>query len=210
MDRQLIERRKRRRGGAALALAALAGLALLLAWTASGGAPDPMALAQEGATSTSTSAPRPPSPHHTAHQRLRRLRRPTPQPIRFITNPTEAYVLGQRYYQGERPKGAAKARPHRICLPLQERPSSNALCFFPWSAPMAIGCGTKGTGKAHSSSERLHRQLGGSWWYDWQHDYTWGNHGNFAYRHFVPMVWSADLPGEPGVPLAPPGDSDNG
>ena len=51
MDQSSIERRKRR---GALALAALAGLALLLAWSASGGAPDPMALAQEGATRTST------------------------------------------------------------------------------------------------------------------------------------------------------------
>ena len=46
MDQPSIERRKRR---GALALAALAGLALLLAWTASGGAPDRMA--QEGAIS---------------------------------------------------------------------------------------------------------------------------------------------------------------
>ncbi|MEI2688761.1 MAG: glycosyl hydrolase [Anaerolineae bacterium] len=69
----------------------------------------------------------------------------------------------------------------------------------------------KNAGKAHGyRPSGFMSQLGGSWWYDWQHDYTWGDYGNFAYKHFVPMVWCADLPGEPGVPLAPPGDSDKG
>ncbi|MEI2688762.1 MAG: hypothetical protein V9H69_03245 [Anaerolineae bacterium] len=99
------------RGGAALALAALAGLALLLAWTASGGAPDLMALAQEGATSTST--PRPPftSPRGTPTFTATAPPRPTPQPIRFITNPTEAYVLGQRYHHRRTAKGRRRRNP---------------------------------------------------------------------------------------------------
>ncbi len=54
MDQPSIKQRKRR---GALALAALAGLALLLAWSASGGVPDLMALAQGGATRTSTFIP---------------------------------------------------------------------------------------------------------------------------------------------------------
>jgi len=86
---------------------ALAVVALLLAWSAFGGAPDPAALAQEGATSTSTFTPGPPftSPRGTPTFTATPPPRPTPQPLKYITNPTEAYVLGQRYYQGERPRG---------------------------------------------------------------------------------------------------------
>jgi hypothetical protein len=135
-------------GGAALALAALAGLALLLAWTAEGGAPDPAALAQEGATSTSTSTPRPPftSPRGTPTFTRTPPPRPTPQPIKYITNPTEAYALGQRYYQGERPRGGEGAIPSGMPSASGEAAIQRSL-FLPWSAPMAIGCGTKAQAK---------------------------------------------------------------
>jgi hypothetical protein len=79
MDQSSIERRKRR---GTLALAALAGLALLLAWSASGGAPDPMALAQEGATRTSTPMPPFTSPRGTPTFTMTPPPRPTPQPLR--------------------------------------------------------------------------------------------------------------------------------
>ncbi len=107
MDPQLIERRKRR--GGALALAALAGLALLLVWTASGGIHDPAALAQERATSTSTFTPGPPftSPRSTPTFTATPLPAPIPHPIEFITNPTEAYVLSQRYFRN---RGRARSR----------------------------------------------------------------------------------------------------
>ena len=136
--------------------------------------------------------------------------RPTPQPLRYITNPTEAYVLGQRYDHGQAPGGGQGAIPSDPSSASGEAVVQGSL-FLPLVLTHGDWLWYKGAGKAHGyRPSGFMSQLGGSWWYDWQHDYTWGNHGNFAYRHFVPMVWCADLPGEPGVPLAPPGDSDNG
>jgi hypothetical protein len=206
MDQSSIERRKRR---GALALAALAGLALLLTWSASGGAPDPMALAQEGATRTSTPMPPFTSPRGTPTFTMTPPPRPTPQPLRYITNPTEAYVLGQRYYHGQAPMGGAEATPSGMPF----APGEAVTQRFQYLPVVLTGdwLWHKGAGKAHGyRPSGFMSQLGGSWWYDWQHDYTWGDYGNFAYRQFVPMVWCADLPGEPGVPLASPGDSDQG
>jgi hypothetical protein len=174
---------------------------LLLAWTASGGAPDPMALAQEGATSTSTSTPRPPftSPRSTPTFTATAPPRPTPQPIRFITNPTEAYALGQRYHHGERPRGGEGATPPDLPSAPGEAVIQRSL-FLPLVSTNGDWLWYKGAGKAHGyRPSGFMSQLGGSWWYDWQHDYTWGDYGNFAYEHFVPMVWCADLPGEVGL-----------
>ncbi len=194
------DRTAKTRGGAALALAALAGLALLLAWTASGGAPNPAALAQEGATRTSTPTPPFTSPRSTPTFTRTPPPRPTPQPIRFITNPTEAYALGQRYYQGERPRGGEGAIPSNT----PSAPGEAVIQRFLY-LPLVLTKGDwlwyKGAGKSHGyRPSGFMSQLGGSWWYDWQHDYNWGDYGNFAYRHFVPMVWCADMPREPGVP----------
>jgi hypothetical protein len=210
MDQSSIERRRRR--GTALALAALAGLALLLAWSASGSRPDPMALAQEGATSTSTWTPRPPftSPLSTPVLTATAPPRPTPQPLRYITNPTEAYVLGQRYDHGQAPGGGQGAIPSDPSSASGEAVVQGSL-FLPLVLTHGDWLWYKGAGKAHGyRPSGFMSQLGGSWWYDWQHDYTWGDYGNFAYKQFVPMVWCADLPGEPGVPRASPGDSDQG
>ena len=197
-----------RQGAAVLLL--LVAFSLVLALLLVSDAPDPAALAQEGATSTST--PRPPftSPRGTPTFTATAPPRPTPQPIRFITNPTEAYVLGQRYHHGERPRGGEGATPPDLPSAPGEAVTQRSL-YLPLVSTNGDWLWYKGAGKAHGyRPSSFMSQLGGSWWYDWQHDYTWGDYGNFAYRHFVPMVWCADLPGEPGVPLAPPGDSDKG
>ena len=202
MDQPSIKQRRRR--GTALALAALAGLALLLAWTTSGGVPDPTVLAQEGATSTSTWTPRPPftSPLSTPVLIATAPPRPTPQPLRYITNPTEAYVLGQRYDHGQAPGGGQGAIPSDPSSASGEAVVQGSL-FLPLVLTHGDWLWYKGAGKSHGyRPSSFMSQLRGSWWYDWQHDYTWNDYGNFAYNQFVPMVWCADLPGEPGVPLA--------
>lgn len=194
--------------GAAILLL-LVVFSLLLALLLVRGAPDPTALAQEGATTTSTFTPGPPftSPRSTPTFTRTPPPRPAPLPIKYITNPTEAYVLGQRYYQGERPRGSEGAIPSDFPTASGEAVTQR-FQYLPLVLTNGEWLWYKGTGKskAYPQSGFL-IQLRGSWWYDWQHDYTWGNHGNFAYTQYVPMVWCADLPGEPGVP---PGAADNG
>lgn len=199
-----------RKGAAVLLL--LVAFSLLLAFLLVSDAPDPTALAQEGASNTPTFTPLPPftSPRGTPTFTRTPPPRPTPQPVRYITNPTEAYVLGQRYYWGERPRGGDGAIPSSTPSAPGEAVIQRSL-YLPLVSTNGEWLWYKGAGKAHGyRPSAFMSQLGGSWWYDWQHDYTWGDYGNFAYKHFVPMVWCADLPGEPGVPLAPPGDSDKG
>jgi hypothetical protein len=164
-----------------------------------------VALAQEGATSTSTPGPPFTSPRGTPTFTRTPPPRPTPQPIRYITNPTEAYALGQRYYQGERPRGGESAIPSNTPLASGEAVTQR-FRYLPLILTNGKRLWHKGTGKdgAFPGSGFLSR-LGVSWWYDWQHDYAWGDHGNFAYTGFAPMVWCADRPNE-----IPPDITNNG
>ncbi len=209
MDQQSIERRKRR-GGGALALAALAGLALLLAWTASGGAPDPAALAQEGATSTSTSTPRPPftSPRGTPTFTATPRTAPVPRPIEFITDPREVYALSQRYRFLNRGGGDAQgADASATQLDGEEAPMHAPLArslYFPLIRRSALSAWYKGTGQSIVYREHSFvYSLGVTWWYDWQHDYAWEpfvTGRKIVEPRYQPMVWCPNLPGEPGVP----------
>lgn len=213
MDQQGIEQCKKRGGGAAaLALAALAGLALLLAWIAWGGALDPTALAQEEATRTPTFTPGSSftSPRSTPTFTRTPSSRPTPQPMKYITNPTEAYVLGQRYYQGQRPRGGEGVIPSNTPSASGEAVTQH-FRYLPLVFTNDNWLWYKGTGKDkpyHQSG--FLSQLSISWWYDWQHDYNWGDHGNLADKKYAPMVWCADLPGEPGVPPGYSNSKDDG
>ncbi len=81
-------------------------------------------------------------------------------------------MLGQRYYQGERPKGGEGAIPSST-----PSVSGEAVTQRSQYLPLVLTNGEwlwyKGTGKskAYPQSGFLIR-LRGSWWYDWQHDYT--------------------------------------
>jgi hypothetical protein len=189
-------------------LAALAGLALLLAWPASGGRPDPMALAQEGATSTSTWTPRPPftSPLSTPAFTATPHPTPVPRPIEFITDPREVYALSQRYRfldlgDGD-PQGADASETQRVGGEAQpmHAPLARSL-YFPLIRRSALSAWYKGTGQSIVYREHSFvYKLGITWWYDWQHDYAWYVTGRIAEPRYQPMVWCPNLPGEPGVP----------
>ncbi len=194
------------RGGGALALAALAALALLLAWTASGGVPDPSALAQEGATSTSTSTPGPPftSPRSTPTFTATPRPAPIPHPIEFITNPTEAYVLSQRYFRNRGRGDAQEADASEARFDGEEAqpmhaPEARSL-YLPLIrrdvGPLAWYKGA-GQGIQYLQYSFVY-SLGVTWWYDWQHDYAWFVTGRIAEPSYKPMVWCPHLPGEPG------------
>ncbi|HNS03780.1 MAG TPA: hypothetical protein PKM78_15520 [Anaerolineae bacterium] len=88
-----------RQGAAVLLL--LVAFSLMLAFLLVSDAPDPTALAQEGASNTPTFTPLPPvtSPRSTPTFTATPRPAPVPHPIEFITNPTEAYVLSQRYFR---------------------------------------------------------------------------------------------------------------
>lgn len=196
MNQQVIESRKRR-GGGALALAALACLGLLLAWTAVGSTPDPMALAQEALPGTATATQLPPfiSPRTTPTFTRTPPSRPAPQSIKYITNPTEAYVLGQRYHRDEQSRSDEGIIPSNTSSVSGEA-VAQSFRYFPLILTNDDWLWYKGAGKDAPYPERVFLNLlGGSWWYDWQHE-----EGNLASRQYAPMVWCSNLPNEPGFP----------
>lgn len=196
----------------AAVLLVLVALSLLLAFLLVSDGADQPALAQMHPTNMLTRTDTPPfiSPRSTPILTQTPLPRPAPQPMGFITNPTEAYVLGQRYGRNAR-RGEAPDETLIDTSSIIEDArsfSSNTFNFFPLVTTNNAQLWYKGTSKdkAYLESAFL-RRLGVSWWYDWQHDYTWGDTGAFAWSQYTPMVWCADMPNEAGVP---PGPSDNG
>lgn len=197
MNPQTTEARKRR--GGALALAAVAGLALLLAWTAADSAPNPMALAQEALPRTSTATQLPPftSPRSTPTFTRTPPPRPAPQPIKYITNPTEAYVLGQRYHRSEQSRSDEDFVPSNT-LPASGKAATQRFRYLPLILTNDDWLWHKGTGKDAPYSESVFLSLlGGSWWYDWNHE----NPGNLSNKQYAPMIWCSNLPNEPGHPV---------
>ena len=187
-------------------MAALAALALLLAWTASGGPPDPSALAQEGATSTSTITPLPPftSPRSTPTFTATPRPAPIPHPIEFITNPTESYVLSQRYFRNRGrgdAQGADASEPQFDGEEAQPMHAPEARSLYLPLIRRDVGplAWHKGAGQGIQYLQHSFVYgLGVTWWYDWQHDYAWFVTGRIAEPSYKPMVWCPHLPGEPG------------
>lgn len=131
---------------------------------------DQPALAQMHPTNMLTRTDTPPfiSPRSTPILTQTPLPRPAPQPMGFITNPTEAYVLGQRYGRNAR-RGEAPDETLIDTSSIIEDArsfSSNTFNFFPLVTTNNAQLWYKGTSKdkAYLESAFL-RRLGVSWWY---------------------------------------------
>ena len=184
-------------------LVALIGLALLLFGPAAGGVPDPMALAQEDVSRTATATQQSPftSPRGTPTFTRTPRAEPVPHPIEFITNPTEAYVLSQRYRFLRRDIGEAQGADASATEPTRVRGKRSL--YFPLIqknvGPLAW---YKGVGQSIDYvNHSFVYSLGITWWYDWQHEYAWEyfvTGRKIVEPSYKPMIWCPHLPGEPG------------
>ncbi len=180
----------------------LVAFSLMLAFLLVSDAPDPTALAQEGATSTSTPGPPFTSPRGTPTSTATPRPAPVPRSIEFITDPREVYALSQRYRFLHRGDGDAQGSDaSETQRDGGEAPMHGPLArslYFPLIRRSALSAWYKGTGQSIVYREHSFvYSLGVTWWYDWQHEYAWEpfvTGRKIVEPRYQPMVWCPNLP----------------